>query len=111
MSTSLFDGTRLEIEYDEKFAAQKLTDVREGITLYGDTPAECLKTFTFVQWCHQAALCYRFCILCGMPMDPPKDTHDTHPDWRFPVCAAMESVLANSQYWQNLPKDRYSQAD
>ena len=101
MSTSLFDGTRLEIEYDEKFAVRKLTDDREGITLYGHTTAECLKTFNFAQWCHQAALCYRFCVLCGMPMDPPEDTH---PDWRCPVCAEMESALSRSTYWSNLPK-------
>jgi hypothetical protein len=45
MSTSLFDGTRLEIEYGEKFAAQKLTDDQEGVTLYGDTPAERFENF------------------------------------------------------------------
>ena len=34
-------------------------------------------------------------------MDPPEDTH---PDWRCPVCAAMERALSRSTYWSNLPK-------
>jgi rubrerythrin len=107
MSTSLFDGARLEIEYDEKFAVRKLTDDQEAVTLYGDTPAERLKTFNFAQWCDRAALCYRFCILCGMPMDPPEDTH---PDWRCPVCAVMEATLSRRSYWENL-KVGYSRDD
>jgi len=99
MSTSLFDGARLEMEYDEKFAAQKLLDDQEGVTLYGDTPAERLKTCNWAQWCDQAAFCTRFCSLCGLPMDPPEDTH---PDERCPVCAVMEATLSRRSYWENL---------
>ena len=96
MSTSLFAGTRLEIEYDERFAAQKLTDDQESVALYGNTPAERLKTFNFAQWCDQAAICTRFCRLCDFPMDPAEDTH---PDDRCPICAAMETTIFHRPYW------------
>jgi len=99
MSTSLFDGTRLEIEYDEKCAAQKLTDDQEAVTLLGNTPGERLKTCNWAHWCDQAAFCTRFCRLCGLPMDPPEDTH---PDDRCPICAAMETTLSHRPYWENL---------
>jgi hypothetical protein len=91
----------LEIEYDEKFAAQELTEHEQGITLYGNTSAERLKTHNWAQWCDLAALSTRFCRLCGLPMDP---IEDTHPDDRCSVCIAMESALYHSTYWQNLPK-------
>jgi hypothetical protein len=107
MSTSLFDGARLEIEYDEKFAVRKLTDDQEAVTPYGDTPAERLKTFNFAQWCDQAAICTRFCRLCGFPMGP---IEDTHPDDRCPICAAMETTLFDRSYWENL-KVGYSRDD
>ena len=107
MSTSLLDGTRLEIEYDEKFAAQKLTDDEESVVLYGNTPAERLKTFNFAQWCDQAAISTRFCRLCDLPMDP---IEDTHPDDRCPICAAMETTLFRRPYWENI-KVGYSRDD
>jgi hypothetical protein len=107
MSTSLFDGARLEMEYDEKFAVRRLTDDQESVTLYGNTPAERLKTFNFAQWCDQAALCTRQCRLCNCPMDP---IEDTHPDDRCPICAAMETTLFHRPYWEDLKAD-YSRED
>ena len=105
---SLIDGCRLEIEYDERFAAHKLTDDQQEFMLYGDTPSERLKTYNWAQWCERAALSTRFCRLCGLPMDP---IEDTHPDDRCSVCIAMESVLLHSTYWQNLPQVDYSHED
>ena len=75
MSNSLFEGARLEILYDENFAAHKLTHDQEGVTLYGDTPAERLKTCNWAQWCDQAAFCTRFCRLCGFPRDPIEEPY------------------------------------
>jgi hypothetical protein len=97
--TLLLDEARLEIEYDDKFTAQKALDVRHGILPYGDRPGETLKTRNWRQWCGAAALSTRFCRLCGMPMDP---IEDTHPDDRCSVCIEMESALFHGTYWQNL---------
>src|ERR1700691_1584845 len=107
MLIPLFDGPRLEVEYDRKYALRKLTEDERGIILYGDTPAERLKTLNWLQWCEQAALCTRFCRLCGLPMDP---IEDTHPDERCPICAAMEATLSHRPYWENLKAD-YSRED
>ena len=107
MSNSLFEGARLEILYDENFAAHKLTHDQEGVTLYGDTPAERLKTCNWAQWCDQAAFCTRFCRLCGFPRDP---IEEPYPDDRCPICAAMETILFRRSYWENL-KVGYSRDD
>jgi hypothetical protein len=96
---SMIDDVRFEIEYDQKFSSRKLADDQEGVTLYGDTPSERLKTNNWAQWCDQAAFCTRFCRLCGLPMDPAEDTH---PDDRCPVCAEMETTLFHRPFWENL---------
>jgi rubrerythrin len=107
MST-LLDEARLELEYARRFAAQKLADDDQGATLYGATPAERMQSLNWLHWCEQAALCTRFCRLCGLPMDP---VEDTHPDDRCPICAAMEAALFQGDYWKNLPKVDYSPED
>ena len=102
MPLSLSDGARLELEYDERFTVHESLD-QKGVTLYGDTASERLKTFNFARWCDRATVCTRFCRLCDFPMDP---VEDTHPDERCRVCAAMEAALFQGDYWQNLPKER-----
>ena len=99
MSLSLIYDCRLEIEYDEKYAPTKLADDKQSAAIYGDTPSERLKTSNWVQWCERAALCTRFCRLCGLPMDPAEDPH---PDERCPICAEMEWTLGHRPYWEDL---------
>ena len=99
-------ASSLQEEYEQKYVAQRWRDDQEGVTLYGDTFSERLKTFNFAEWCDHAAICTRFCRLCGFPMDPPQDTH---PDERCLICAAMEAALLRGDYWQNLPKGDYNQ--
>ena len=72
MSLSLIYDCRLEIEYDEKYATTKLADHRQSVAIYGDTPSERLKTSNWVQWCDRAALCTRFCRLCGCRWTPQR---------------------------------------
>ena len=104
---SLIDDCRLEIEYDERFAAHKFADDQQDFMLYGDTPSERLKTYNWAQWCERATICARFCRLCGLPMDTAEDTH---PDDRCPICAAMETTLFHRPHWENL-KVGYSRDD
>lgn len=107
MSLSLLSDVNLQEEYEQKYAARRWLDDQKGVTLYGDTFSERLKTFNFAQWCHQAALSTRYCRLCGLPMGP---VEDTHPDDRCPICAAMETTLFHRPYWENI-KVGYSRGD
>ena len=99
MSPSLLSDVSLQEEYEQKYAAHRRRDDQEGVTLYGDTFSERLKTCNWAQWCEQAAFCTRFCRLCGLPMGP---IEDTHPDDRCPICAEMETTLFHRPYWENL---------
>ena len=64
-----------------------------------DFPAEKLKSENWRRWCENAGWCTRFCRLCGLPMDAAEGKH---PDDRCPICAALETTLAQRPYWRTL---------